>query len=273
MISVIDNGNQWRRQIIMEFTEKITFKRRSLMGAAVTQGFTLIELLVVIAIIAILASILFPVFGRARENARRSSCQSNLKQIGLEVMQYTQDYDEKFPLHNYGDGAQTGFFLEMQPYMKSIQIYQCPSEPTGPVSDPAAVGYSDYAYNLALGWANGPRSLSQAVLTQTTLTVMVTEASTSRADSWLAGCNGSVSCAAGLAVLTGGSAQRHLETSNFLFCDGHVKAYKGSGPDATASVYNLCTAGSVGGATPGYGCAAPPVTPLSGNNPTFNYTP
>ncbi|RYG53119.1 DUF1559 domain-containing protein, partial [bacterium] len=59
------------------------------------KAFTLIELLVVIAIIAILAAILFPVFGRARENARRSSCQSNLKQIGLGIMQYTQDYDER----------------------------------------------------------------------------------------------------------------------------------------------------------------------------------
>jgi prepilin-type N-terminal cleavage/methylation domain-containing protein len=60
-------------------------------------GFTLIELLVVIAIIAILAAILFPVFGRARENARRSSCQSNLKQIGLGILQYNQDFDERFP--------------------------------------------------------------------------------------------------------------------------------------------------------------------------------
>lgn len=61
------------------------------------QGFTLIELLVVIAIIAILAAILFPVFARARENARKSSCQSNLKQIGTGLMMYVQDYDETFP--------------------------------------------------------------------------------------------------------------------------------------------------------------------------------
>lgn len=63
-----------------------------------TKAFTLIELLVAIAIISILATILFPVFARARENTRRSSCQSNLKQIGLGIMQYTQDYDEMFPI-------------------------------------------------------------------------------------------------------------------------------------------------------------------------------
>src|SRR5690606_14055579 len=70
-------------------------------------GFTLIELLVVIAIIAILAAILFPVFGRARENARRSSCQSNMKQFGLGMIQYSQDYDEKMVRASYGraDGS------------------------------------------------------------------------------------------------------------------------------------------------------------------------
>src|SRR5258707_4566767 len=67
----------------------------------VNSAFTLIDLLVVIAIIAILAAILFPVFGRARENARRSSCQSNEKQLGVAFAQYTQDYDEKFPMSCY----------------------------------------------------------------------------------------------------------------------------------------------------------------------------
>ena len=63
----------------------------------VNQGFTLIELLVVIAIIAILAAILFPVFAKAREKARQSVCQSNLKQIGLGLLMYAQDYDETLP--------------------------------------------------------------------------------------------------------------------------------------------------------------------------------
>jgi prepilin-type N-terminal cleavage/methylation domain-containing protein/prepilin-type processing-associated H-X9-DG protein len=105
-------------------------------------AFTLIELLVVIAIIAILASILFPVFGRARENARRSSCQSNLKQIGLGVMQYVQDYDEKYPItctappdadYPDGSGNYDGWFnygtwrYVIQPYLKNAQVFKCPS--------------------------------------------------------------------------------------------------------------------------------------------------
>ena len=95
-------------------------------------GFTLIELLVVIAIIAILASILFPVFGRARENARRSSCQSNLKQVGLAITQYAQDYDEKFPQGNGPGWWQDNWVRNTQPYIKSVQILRCPSD-SGPV--------------------------------------------------------------------------------------------------------------------------------------------
>jgi prepilin-type N-terminal cleavage/methylation domain-containing protein/prepilin-type processing-associated H-X9-DG protein len=83
-------------------------------------GFTLIELLVVIAIIAILAAILFPVFAKAREKARQTSCLSNVKQIGLGLLMYTQDYDEITP----NGGAYT---VLTQPYIKNWQIYDCPS--------------------------------------------------------------------------------------------------------------------------------------------------
>src|SRR6186713_440515 len=98
------------------------------------KGFTLIELLVVIAIIAILAAILFPVFGRARENARRSSCMSNLKQVGLGWMQYSQDYDEYAAPIRYGTASTQYFPLRslLDPYIKSAQIYICPSNSQSP---------------------------------------------------------------------------------------------------------------------------------------------
>ena len=94
------------------------------------KAFTLIELLVVIAIIAILAAILFPVFARARENARRASCQSNLKQMTLGWIQYSQDYDERLvPFTETGSatGAAVAWDRVLQPYLKSEQIFRCPS--------------------------------------------------------------------------------------------------------------------------------------------------
>ena len=94
-----------------------------------TLGFTLIELLVVIAIIAILAAILFPVFAQAREQARKTSCLSNLKQMGTSVAMYVQDYDERFPMVYGGWGGvdRAAEYLLVYPYIKNIQVWRCPS--------------------------------------------------------------------------------------------------------------------------------------------------
>jgi prepilin-type N-terminal cleavage/methylation domain-containing protein len=231
------------------------------------KGFTLIELLVVIAIIAILAAILFPVFARARENARRSSCQSNLKQVGLGIVQYIQDYDEKFPITNgaAADGS-TGVFVNLQPYLKSTQVLQCPSEPNPPSSAtlPGQPGYTDYGYNRYLGYDTTnsvERGLALSALTQSSLTVLAVDSANGYGTNWHTGCSANAAtCTAALAIFDGGqyqgSTQRHLETQNYLLTDGHVKAYRGQSSTQSAAVYNYATAGST-----------------SGNSPTFNTAP
>ena len=124
-------------------------------------GFTLIELLVVIAIIAMLAAILFPAFARARENARRASCLSNMKQLALALCQYTQDNDELMPIQLYDGTANfmdanassagtfpfgvgtTNWLHALSPYCKSVGIFVCPS--AVPYVDAPGCGIACYA--------------------------------------------------------------------------------------------------------------------------------
>ncbi len=143
------------------------------------KGFTLIELLVVIAIIAILAAILFPVFARAREKARQTSCLSNLKQMGLAAQMYAQDYDEQFcyaPSGTYGgtnyygyvgswaytlDGKTWNMTLgTLFPYVKNSQIFICPSDTIGRTTG------SSYEMNINCS------GVAMAMLTQPASTVL-----------------------------------------------------------------------------------------------------
>ena len=125
------------------------------------RGFTLIELLVVIAIIAILAAILFPVFARAREKARQTSCLSNVKQIGLGILMYTQDYDEMIPmLYSRSDLGHTGIEWLIQPYVANYQIFDCPSSNLRRSHTSRYQSFS-YGYNVGLFRSNSTRASAE----------------------------------------------------------------------------------------------------------------
>lgn len=201
-------------------------------------GFTLIELLITVAIIGILAAILLPVFARARENARRASCMNNMKQIALGVFMYTQDYDSKLPLIEVNDAANVtptnpyGWADALQPYLKSTQIFQCPSGSSTNV-DPTAVNYTDY-------WINRyTDSLSDSAFDSPALTVLLGEGG------YTTNSYGSRFSTQGIyddARWTTGTCWNtdqqiylpnhrgnlHLDGSNYAFADGHVKWLKGA---------------------------------------------
>jgi len=232
------------------------------------RGFTLIELLVVIAIIALLAAILFPVFSRARENARRSTCQSNLKQLGLGLIQYSQDNDECFPkgpvvnAPDWNMNRGSGWGGPVYPYVKSAQVYVCPSDTKAPNNNPQI----SYAYNQAFtyswnGWKGTP---NLPAFTETDKTVLLFEVTnvtwdpttdgplsayspagsgytgspnlqpTNPQPLYDTGFMGSSSATSAPCASTtacpfyNAPTGRHLGTANFLFVDGHVKALQGT---------------------------------------------
>jgi prepilin-type N-terminal cleavage/methylation domain-containing protein/prepilin-type processing-associated H-X9-DG protein len=221
------------------------------------KGFTLIELLVVIAIIAILAAILFPVFARARENARRASCMSNLKQIGLGILQYTQDYDEKTPRSWFGTNGDASkpvgdvsdrykWMDAIYPYVKSEQLFSCPSDDFGtdmysqrknsPYSFRNGYKYGSYADNHVYSdnptWSVSGVALAAIEAPSTTVwaadSVPLPAPSTnvfSYEFSW-ANVGVQPSITVGSPNRLDKIAERHLDTTNVLFCDGHVKSLK-----------------------------------------------
>jgi len=219
------------------------------------KGFTLIELLVVIAIIAILASILFPVFARAREQARKAACQSNLKQIGLAVAQYTQDYDETYPIGRFATPSFTYWYSGLVPYTKSTQVYICPS--AGKITNSAGtqIGNGGYGWNIRgtgaaaantngfgyidTDWGtpqrNGPLKVAEVTEPATTIQVADPASNGYNANGYYAvgysdrsyiptlhgGQNGPFYTSPLVTVAPGGGG-------NYLFADGHVKFLQAS---------------------------------------------
>jgi prepilin-type N-terminal cleavage/methylation domain-containing protein/prepilin-type processing-associated H-X9-DG protein len=203
------------------------------------RGFTLIELLVVIAIIAILAAILFPVFARAREAARATSCRSNMKQLGTAIAMYVQDYDENYPSSWYGTAyaATTAYTWRIAtlPYVKNTQVHYCPSAPNTSKTWDGSPAFTANEWNLRssyglnqIHWEGGsPTPLSgrpESQITATAETITLGEKQDA-VDQLAFQANTAYDYGAAEPL----ASRRHSDGANLLFADGHVKWFK---PDA-----------------------------------------
>ncbi|MFO8078880.1 MAG: DUF1559 domain-containing protein [Armatimonadota bacterium] len=192
------------------------------------RGFTLIELLVVIAIIAILAAILFPVFARAREKARQTSCLSNTKQIMLAVLQYAQDYDETYPYaSSWGDPDNRVYWDDaLQPYINNEQIFRCPSSPGQ--ANGYGWNYQNFGYMSSAGsFSYGPGK-TLAEVAEPAETIIIGD----NPDQGYYGAGSLFIYGPSQRDADGNStndpalanvSKRHNEGGNYGFCDGHSK--------------------------------------------------
>ena len=195
------------------------------------RAFTLIELLVVIAIIAILAAILFPVFAKAREKARQSSCLSNTKQLAIAVMQYAQDYDERMPVASHWPytGGTTYWYTALAPYMKSTQLYVCPSEDT-------PRGYGWNYQNLGYYGGSTPTlgsgySTPLAKINQPAETIVLGDSPDAGywgAGNWFIYGPTQVNSPNPAGDNLGNVSRRHNGGANYSMADGHSKWYSAS---------------------------------------------
>jgi len=196
------------------------------------EGFTLIELLVVIAIIAILAAILFPVFARAREKARQTTCLNNTKQMALAVQMYAQDYDETV-VHYYNGGVPSPgnvWWNMLAPYVKNMQVYLCPSSTLDAGSNwyagytHAYSNYMDYGMNRRCSSRDASTIIKLAQIKYPAETFIIAEGDCTRSTS-----DYPYSNAWDLMAITSGRnassfiPARHNGGANITFLDGHAK--------------------------------------------------
>ena len=197
----------------------------------VRSGFTLIELLVVIAIIAILAAILFPVFARAREAARKTQCASNVRNLGAAVLMYTQDYDETFPLGAYAVAGGALMWHDLiDPYVKNTGIWHCPSSQVKK-TDATGQPTTHYGYNarylVGMNFMFAQQPVSLAAVQAPTETLLLTDAAASVSGSWC-GDDGKFLLLPGDPNMDcwGRPSYLHAEGANVVWVDGHVKWFK-----------------------------------------------
>ncbi len=205
------------------------------------RGFTLIELLVVIAIIAILAAILFPVFARAREKARQTSCLSNVKQLALGVLMYAQDYDERLPGTYQKDGQAADWPLHkwaasVVPYVKNSQLFVCPSDSPGADYGSGSIGPISYGTNpYVMPDSRGNFNASIATISHPSETFLLFDAWEARRycvrGNWEVGAGATCYGRPRGIRPDGVDISVHNGGFNAAMCDGHAKWFKAGEAD------------------------------------------